>query len=175
MLVVEHHSDVVGQGSLILHPSHFHITPPPPCLNPPPTIGQAEDKGLSKGMGGAAKSRWAVMSNRAAAVQPGERHTQDHALHYTLPFHWCHTLFLNSRLSLREQVTTEQGHDLSDQDTEGSPEAATVSSGQNMYHPTHVHCACAIVVHCADRATTHPSSLGPPLATWGNMNHTCPR
>ena len=38
-------------------PSHFHITPPPPCLNPPPTIGQAEDKGLSKGMGGAAKSR----------------------------------------------------------------------------------------------------------------------
>ena len=52
-------------------PSHFHITPPPTCLNPPPTIGQAEDKGLSKGMGGelggelggAAKSWRAVMSN----------------------------------------------------------------------------------------------------------------
>ena len=174
-------------------PSHFHIPPPPTCLNPPPPIGQAEDKGLSKDMGGAAKSWRAVMSNRAqlpSTVEP------TNVVEHTPKIMLCRTLFLQflpyftlDWACRRSNLPMSRGHDPLDQDTKRSPSTGgnslcRLTTGKNMYHPPTPSASLYYFVPIElwwSSTLLHYDHCWPHGVTWttrgntrGNMNHTCP-
>ena len=129
------------------------------------------------------------MSNRAAAANSTTCWNTHPRSYFALTLCCCCTLnlqFLYSRLSCGSKLPpsrvttsptrTQRGHHSLGGNSVVQWTKHVSPTLPSLWRSSVVHCADRVfVVHCVDRATMYPSSLGPPLATWGNMNHTCPR
>ena len=156
-------------------PSHFHITPSPLSQPPSPNWSGGRQRfvkghGRRTGRRVGRSSEILASSNEqlSSCREPGETHTNTPEIMLCNTYHPSPAAavhYFYSRLSCsRSRVTTSptrtwRGH-----------WAATLSTGQNMSH-------CYPVFYCADRVFVLADRVGqcrPPLAPWGNMNHTCP-